>query len=135
MNAKGVDHLLTKLDAYRDREVEKALAKKDDAKVEAIEDRIGAITCLIDSMPETERTIPALLNTIDSLFSDKKNAVVLATIHKSKGLEADRVFWLGRNECPAKWARQDWQKQQEVNLCYVAATRAKQALYTIEARQ
>lgn len=134
MNAKGVDHLLTKLDAYRDREVEKALAKKDDAKVEAIEDRIGAITCLIDSMPETERTILALLNTIDSLFADKKNAVVLATIHKSKGLEADRVFWLGRNECPAKWARQDWQKQQEINLCYVAATRAKQALYTIEAR-
>ena len=125
---------ITKLDAYRDREVEKALAKKDDAKVEAIEDRIGAITCLIDSMPETERTIPALLNTIDSLFADKKNAVVLATIHKSKGLEADRVFWLGRNECPAKWARQDWQKQQEINLCYVAATRAKRALYTIEAR-
>lgn len=93
-----------------------------------------AIFNLIDSMPETERTIPALLNTIDSLFSDKKNAVVLATIHKSKGLEADRVFWLGRNECPAKWARQDWQKQQEINLCYVAATRAKQALYTIEAR-
>lgn len=135
MNAKGVVHLLTKLDAYRDREVEKALAKKDDAKVEGIEDRIGAITCLIGSMPETERTIPALLNTIDSLFADKKNAVVLATIHKSKGLEADRVFWLGRNECPAKWARQDWQKQQEINLCYVAATRAKRALYTIEARQ
>lgn len=65
-----------------------------------IEDPNGAITCLIDSMPEIERTIPALLNTIDSLFSDKKNAVVLATIHKSKGLEADRVFWLGRNECP-----------------------------------
>lgn len=54
---------------------------------------------------------------------------------KLKGEEADRVFWLGRNECPAKWARQDWQKQQEVNLCYVAATRAKWALYTIEARQ
>lgn len=30
-----------------------------------IEDPNGAITCRIDSMPETERTIPALLNTIE----------------------------------------------------------------------
>lgn len=135
MNAKGIDQLQSKLDTYREREVEKALAKKDDAKVDAIEDRIGAIVCLIDSMPETERTVPALLQVIDTLFADKTNAVILATIHKAKGLEADRVFWLERSQCPAKWARQDWQKQQEVNLCYVAATRAKQTLFIIESRK
>jgi len=54
------------------------------------------------------------------------------TIHKAKGLEANRVFWLDRSQCPAKWARQPWQQQQEVNLCYVAATRAKQSLFLIE---
>ncbi|ARB11211.1 putative UvrD superfamily I DNA helicase [Pseudomonas phage JG054] len=132
MNARSLEHLEQKLEAYRDREVEKALAKKDDAKVEAIEDRISCITCLIDSMPEDQRTIPALLNTLDTLFADKRNAVVLATIHKAKGLEAKRVFWLDRSQCPAKWARQDWQRQQEVNLCYVAATRAMESLITIE---
>lgn len=132
MNARSIDHLVTKLEAWRDREVEKATAKKDDAKVEAIEDKVGAILCLIDSMSESERTVPALLNTLDALFADKKNATVLATIHKSKGLEARRVFWLDRSQCPAKWARQDWQRQQEVNLCYVAATRAMESLITIE---
>lgn len=132
MNAKGVDHLVSKLEGYRDREVEKAVAKKDDAKVEAIEDRINAILCLIDSMPETSRTVPALLQTIDQLFADKQSAVVLSTIHKAKGLEADRVFWLDRSSCPATWARQEWQKQQEINLCYVAATRAKKALYLLD---
>jgi DNA helicase-2/ATP-dependent DNA helicase PcrA len=62
----------------------------------------------------------------------KGDAVVLATIHKSKGLEAPRVFWLGRAECPAKWAKQDWQKEQERNLCYVATTRAQEELHMIE---
>lgn len=132
MNARGIDNLVTKLEAWRDREVEKATAKKDDAKVEALEDKVGAILCLIDSMNENERTVPALLNTLDALFADKKNVTVLATIHKSKGLEAKRVFWLDRSQCPAKWVKQDWQKQQEVNLCYVAATRAMETLVTIE---
>ena len=51
---------------------------------------------------------------------------------EAKGLEADTVYWLGRSKCPSKWARQEWQKQQEANLCYVATTRAKKALVVIE---
>lgn len=132
MNARGIDQLLTKLEAFQEREVEKARAKKDDAKAEAIEDKVGSLVFLINGLKEGHRTIPELEKGIDFLFSDKTRAVKFATIHKSKGLEADRVFWLGRSECPAKWARQDWQKEQEVNLCYVAATRAKRELYTIE---
>jgi superfamily I DNA/RNA helicase len=45
------------------------------------------------------------------------------------------VFWLNSSLCPAKWARQDWQKQQEVNLCYVAATRAMSELHLIEEKK
>jgi DNA helicase II / ATP-dependent DNA helicase PcrA len=132
MNAKGVDQLAAKLEKFQEREVEKALAKKDEAKVEAIQDKVGSLLFLIEGLQETKRTIPDLENGIDYLFKDKDRAVKLATIHKSKGLEADRVFWLNRSECPAKWARQQWQKDQEVNLCYVAATRAKRELHMIE---
>jgi superfamily I DNA/RNA helicase len=132
MNAKGIDRLQEKLELYMDREVEKARAKKDDQKAEAIEDKVGSILFLISGLREDKRTIPDLEAGIDYLFKDKSVAVKFATIHKSKGLEAPRVFWLGRSECPAKWAKQAWQKQQEVNLCYVAATRAMKELYTIE---
>ena len=132
MNAKSFEELESKLDAYRVREMEKALAKKDDAKADAVDDKVSAILCLMDSMAEDKRTTLELTAVIDHLFADKAGAVVLATIHKSKGLEAKRVFWLGRAQCPAKWARQDWQRQQEVNLCYVAATRAIESLFTIE---
>jgi len=53
----------------------------------------------------------------------------------SRPLEAHKVFWLNSSKCPAQWARQDWQKQQEENLCYVAATRAKAELVLIEEKR
>lgn len=132
MNANGVEQLQKKLEAYQEREIEKARVKQDDAKIEAVQDKVGSLLFLIDGLKEGKRTIPDLEKGIDWLFANKENAVIFATIHKSKGLEAPRVWWLGRSECPAKWARQQWQKEQEINLCYVAATRAMQELYLIE---
>jgi superfamily I DNA/RNA helicase len=90
------------------------------------------VLCLIEGLGENSRTIPELLRVIDDLFDERRAGVTLATIHKSKGLEADRVYWLNASQCPAQWAKQDWQKQQERNLCYVAATRAKRELVLIE---
>lgn len=135
MNAKGIDRLVEKLTAYTSREVEKAIARKQESKAEQIQDKTDAVMCIIGSMPETARTIPALLSAIDDLFSDVGATVTLATIHKAKGLEADRVFWLNRSKCPSQWARQDWQVQQELNLCYVATTRAKSELLLIEEKE
>lgn len=132
MKANDVDTLSTRLDEYKIREVKKALVKLDEQKAEAITDRVECIQFMIDGLKEGYRTIPDLERGIDYLFADKAHAVIFATIHKSKGLEAPRVFWLGRAECPARWARKDWQRQQEINLCYVAATRAMDELYTME---
>jgi DNA helicase-2/ATP-dependent DNA helicase PcrA len=131
LNAKGIDHLTQKLDAFTAREVQKAIAKGQDSKAEAIQDKSDCIAFLIDTLPETDRTVPALIKVIEDLFTDKNgSAVVLATVHKAKGLEARRVFWLN-HDYVCRWARQDWQKQQERNLSYVAATRAKEELVLI----
>jgi superfamily I DNA/RNA helicase len=132
LNSKGIDNLIERIGQYTNREVEKAIARKQEAKAEAVQDKSDAILFLIDSLPETGRTVPALLALIDSLFSDEAAAITLATIHKAKGLEANKVYWLNRSECPSKWARMDWQVQQERNLCYVAVTRAKSELVLIE---
>lgn len=130
--AKGIDRLVEKLEKFRSREIEKAVAAKKPGKAAAVADKVDAILCLIESMDENDRTVPALVTTIRALFEDVRNATTLCTIHKSKGLEADRVFWLNRSACPSPWARQPWQQQQEKNLCYVAATRAKTALVIVE---
>lgn len=130
MQAKGLDALVTKLAAYAEREVAKA---KNEAAAEAISDRVETLTLLAHELPENKRTIPDLLDVLDQLFNGPAGAcVLLATIHKAKGLEADRVWWLNPSLCPSRWARQPWQLQQEVNLQYVAVTRAKRELFLIE---
>jgi len=132
MNAGNIEHLQAKLEAWRDREVEKLVAKREETKAEAIADKVACILCLIDALAESERTVFNLMQTIDKMFADGVNQVVLSTIHKAKGLEADRVFWLNSSKCPSPWARQEWQQEQERNLCYVATTRAKTTLVLIE---
>ena len=132
MNANGIENLIQRLQVYTAREVEKARAKKQDQKMEAIQDKTSCIMFLIRTLKETKRNVPGLYEVIDTLFSDASNTVILATIHKAKGLESDRVYWLNSSKCPSIWARQPWQQQQERNLCYVATTRAKRELVLIE---
>jgi superfamily I DNA/RNA helicase len=75
-------------------------------------------------------TIETLCTEIDNIFENNvDNAkVLLSTIHKSKGREFDNVYWI---QGSAKWAKKDWEKQTELNLSYVAITRAKQHLILV----
>lgn len=72
---------------------------------------------------------------IHEIFKGDGDGVDLMTIHKSKGLENDRVFMIESFEneklCPSKYAVQPWQKEQEKNLLFVAYTRAKKELVFI----
>lgn len=135
MNARSISELETRLDEWSNREIEKAVAKGMEGKGEAIADKADTVRFLIGNLEEDKRTVDNLLGLIDQLFANRNGAVQLSTIHKAKGLEANRVFWLNRSQCPSLWARQDWQKGQEANLCYVAATRAKSTLVLIEEKK
>lgn len=74
-------------------------------------------------------TVDTLLNKIKGIFINKDDAIVLSTIHKSKGLEADIVYILNEHLIPHKFAKSPQQLEQEQNLKYVARTRAKYELY------
>jgi len=65
---------------------------------------------------------------IKGIFSDEVKGIILSTIHKAKGLENDRIFFLAPELIPSKYATQPWQYEQEQNLFYVAVTRAKHEL-------
>ena len=78
-----------------------------------------------------------LREAMNQLFEDTPDGtrprnLTLSTVHKAKGREWDRVYLLGRNKfMPSKWARQEWQYQQELNLMYVAVTRANRSMTLI----
>lgn len=82
-----------------------------------------------EHLSEPNDRVEYLSGKLKTLFVNKKNATMLCTIHKSKGLEADVVYILNENLIPSKFAKSKEQLVQEQNLKYVARTRAKNELY------
>lgn len=76
-----------------------------------------------------------LIAHIDEMFDEHKDGIILSTIHKAKGLEADNVYILCNSSMPSKLAKKDWEKDAEQNLIYVAYTRAKKKLGFISERE
>lgn len=136
MKANNIEELREKLDKYRLREAERLRRLKQDSKLDALEDRMNTIDLFIDELDENDRTIAALRNSISSLFSDnmQAQAVKLMTQHKSKGLEADRVFILDFFLNEKFMDKPGNQQRQETNLAYVAITRAKKQLTFITSK-
>jgi superfamily I DNA/RNA helicase len=131
---KTLSGLSSKLDDYFEREKTKLLAKKAEAKLQEVEDRVETLKIIIDECRRSGKdAVSDATNAIDSIFGDGVTDVLtLSTIHKSKGREWQRVFWLDRKgTIPSKWARQNWQVEQEFNLAYVAATRAQVELIEV----
>jgi DNA helicase-2/ATP-dependent DNA helicase PcrA len=69
---------------------------------------------------------------IGSLFTPQPNSVVLSTIHRAKGQEADRVLLLYPELLPAPYARSDEAIRAEACIQFVALTRARQELIFVE---
>lgn len=92
----------------------------------AMADQINALAVLSNGLNDANE----LVEKIDTIFSDDKglDGIALSTIHKAKGLEADRVHIICDSLMPSKQATKDWEIVQEKNLMYVAYTRAKNVL-------
>ena len=72
-----------------------------------------------------------MVDRINGLFSDEAGSgVTCGTVHKMKGLEADKVWVLKPEVIPHPRAK-GWQLGQEWNILYVAVTRAKRELVVV----
>jgi len=88
-------------------------------------DDIEAICVLSEGITNVDD----LLSKINTVFmGDEDDAIVLSTVHKAKGLEADNIFIYYPSLMPLKLATKDWEVKTEDNLIYVAYTRAKKTL-------
>ena len=87
----------------------------------------------LETLSEGINTKQELIEKIETIFSDKKQeGISLSTVHKSKGLESKNVYIACASLMPSKTAIQDWEKEQEHNLMYVAFTRAKDKLVFLD---
>lgn len=125
-HADTIPELVTYLSDWVEREVAKEQAKPipSDTKLQLIHDRSD---CLL-MFTEHKKTIQEVKQAIETMFADgRTGGILLSSVHKAKGLEADRVFILqpkGPASMPASFAKLAWEKEQERNIYYVAITRA-----------
>lgn len=127
--ANTVLELQAYLESWLEDETRKEQSKKNpgEAKLIALQDRHDCLLCFCDGLPSAG-SVEMVVDRIQAIFTDNKEApgIRLSSIHKAKGLEAYRVFFLQPKggECPHPMAKSSWQREQEDNLWYVAVTRA-----------
>ena len=135
---KNKDAYLNKLGEWERIQVERLMKKKKETAAESIMDRCETIRVLAEGC----ETVDCMINKVTSLFGDsdsddpneraRTNNLTLSTVHKSKGREWGTVYVLGfREYMPSPMAKQEWEKEQEKNLIYVAFTRAQEKLLLV----
>lgn len=143
--ANSMPEFLKKLNHYHQTTRTRLLAAKHEEKLEPLQDKVDMLSQLAEDCPG----VPTLQDRITDLFTNEPgDAVVFSTVHKAKGLEADRVYILKSTfalpipcECGHRHKGPicklcgcgefvpDREKQQEErNIQYVAITRAKREL-------
>jgi len=101
-------------------------------KYQSFKEKVDIITLFIDRYS----SINQVKSKIEEIFHQDKDAIKLMTVHKSKGLESKRVFFITHFEnnklIPSKFATSTEQKKQEVNLKYVALSRFSEEMVFVK---
>lgn len=119
---KNVIDLLKWISNWEKQEKEKLLIKYPKCNTDTISDKAECIKMLC----EDTDSIEDVNNNLKTLFSDgnEKNIVLFSSIHKIKGKEANNVFVLVDTLRSSS--------EEELNIQYIAYTRAKQKLYLVK---
>lgn len=138
LKGRSVPEFESKVTAWENKQImrlETKLAQAVNGRKRAIEDKIADIRDQADmllSLSEGAKNVDQVVTRIESLFADDeeddkaKTMITCSSIHRAKGLEADRVFVLADT-------LRDW-TQEERNLRYVAITRAKSELVFVNSQ-
>lgn len=125
-----LDSLLEKNDEWLDEKLK--LAKEKKFGTGRIEDEYEVVVSLAEDTVDkrnTEKAADEVLERLQAMFSEDEtpgndkniNCVTLSSTHKFKGLERDKVYILNNTYRPGEGG-------QELNLMYIAITRAKKEL-------
>lgn len=123
---------MANLEAYESKETIKLqqLRWGADEKLVALQDKCDCIRILCDGMSSLDEVIQK----ITDLFKDTKDkgAILLSSVHRAKGLEAEKVYIVRPDLLPHPKLVQGSLGEQEYNLHYVAITRAIKTLIYVQ---
>ena len=116
------------LEQYQNVRVAKFLVKDEQQKIQALEDKVAGILACYEAFSDC-RNVESFKKEVNALFSEGNSTITLSTIHRAKGLEAERVILLHPEYCGKKRDGMNAEAyRQELNIEYVAKTRSKYML-------
>lgn len=125
MRAKSVPDFLKKVTSWADKQTARIMAsggKHAQSKAEIITDQAVTLSTVAQDCANVEEIITRITNLFEDSDSARRPAVVCSSVHKAKGLEWGKVVLVA-----SSFKNKD-KSQEEANIYYVAATRAKQTL-------
>lgn len=125
-DAVSVPEALEKLTVWHTNAFE--IAQKRQASTQGIDDKEACVRVVL----ETCTSIAEFRAKIERIFSDDCKGVTFSTVHKAKGLENHRVFFLEDGFQYKANESQDWQREQLRNLRFVAYTRSTDYLAIVQ---
>lgn len=119
-HAVTVVEMLQWLEEWRAREVDKALRIEHEEKAQAVNDMFETVLALAEGVTQVDEVIWRC----EEIFSDTRSGIILSTVHRAKGLEAENVFIIRPDLMPHPSAKREEDIEQEKNIRYVAITRS-----------
>lgn len=123
-------HFVTKKETLKKVLIDKGVTNpNNNNKLIELSEKIETLIILFTKL----QTVSAVEEWIEETFEDdEREGILLCTIHRAKGMERTRVFWITHFEekqlIPSQYAVTKDQLIQERNLSFVATTRAKKEL-------
>jgi superfamily I DNA/RNA helicase len=129
VKGKGVSDFLARLDKWEEKQIErlkKVKKKSAEAKIQNVQDQAETLRVLADGVNSLKELEARVVNLFTDTPGGEKDFIVCSSVHKSKGLERDRVFVLTETLYPG-----GRKSIEEENIHYVAITRSKRHLVRV----
>lgn len=130
---EDIDVFPAYLEAWKDAEIKKALWINSKSRVRTIEDRFDVAMAIMEGCSSMDELMKRCVTFFAKDNDGDKGGIMLSSVHKAKGLEAERVFILRPDLLPHPAADSQVERIQEANIEYVANTRTLNELYLIDA--
>lgn len=133
---KTIEELYTNLEAWKFAQVDKKLKEDPDANVSSVEDKYEALMEFLRRgnfkyVGSAVKKLKELQEKCRGNNDGVGGGVILSTVHQSKGLEAETVYFVNVGQLPCKYAKTDEEMEAEMNIAYVGVTRSKKNLFYI----
>lgn len=138
MKSSSIVDLLKRVEEWTSKAIARACELDDEAAMEEAADKRDVLVAVADGVWAQDNdcdSVDVFKTRLESLFGegeDRDRVVTLSTVHRAKGAEADRVWWLDyqKPDLGASF-KHDWQRKEAANIRFVASTRSRRELRLI----